>query len=91
MMTTPLLMALGIATAAGLMRGLAGVGSGMMMAPVFAVLFGPVDTVGIIILMELVVTVQLLPGTHRDIAWRTIGPMGAAAALFIKGLLYLFA
>ena len=83
MMTTPLLMALGIATAAGLMRGFAGVGSGMMMAPVFAILFGPVDTVGIIILMELVVTAQLLPGTHRDIAWRTIGPMGAAAALFM--------
>jgi len=77
------MIAFAIAAGAGLMRGFAGVGSGMMMAPIFAVLFGPVATVGIIIIMELVVTAQLLPGTHRDIAWRTIAPMGAAAALFM--------
>jgi len=78
-----LLIALGVAACAGLMRGFAGVGSGMLMAPVFAVLFGPVETVGVIILMEIVVTGQLLPGTYRHIAWRTILPMGAAAALFM--------
>ncbi len=69
-----------IAAAAGLMRGFAGVGSGMLMAPFFVHLFGPVATVGAITLMEGVATVQLLPSLHRQIAWRTIAPMGLAAA-----------
>ena len=30
---------------AGFMRGFVGVGSGMLMAPVFAILFGPLQTV----------------------------------------------
>ena len=75
-----LLVALGVAAAAGLMRGFAGVGSGMLMAPVFAILFGPVQTVAVIVLMEIVVTGQLLPGVRREIDWKVIAPMGAAAA-----------
>lgn len=78
-----MLIAAGIAVSAGLMRGFAGVGSGMLMAPIFAVLFGPLETVGIIILMEIVVTGQLLPEVRRHINWRVIGPMGAAAALLM--------
>ncbi|MYE01379.1 MAG: sulfite exporter TauE/SafE family protein [Alphaproteobacteria bacterium] len=75
-----LFVALGVAAAAGLMRGFAGVGSGMLMAPVFAILFGPVQTVAIIVLMEIVVTGQLLPGVRREIDWKVIAPMGIAAA-----------
>ena len=74
-----LFVALGVAAAAGLMRGFAGVGSGMLMAPVFAILFGPVQTVAVIVLMEIVVTGQLLPGVRREIDWKVIAPMGAAA------------
>ncbi len=76
-----LLGALAVVAAAGLMRGFVGVGSGMLMAPFFALLFGPVDTVTIIVIMELVVTVQLLPSVYRDIQWRVVAPMGIAAAL----------
>ena len=82
-LTHELLIALGVAVAAGLMRGFAGVGSGMLMAPVFAILFGPVQTVAIIILMEVVVTAQLLPGVRREINWRIVAPMGIAAALLM--------
>ena len=82
-LTTELLIAAGVAAAAGLMRGFAGVGSGMLMAPFFAILFGPVQTVAVIILMEIVVTAQLLPGVRREINWRVIAPMGVAAALFM--------
>ena len=76
-----LAVAAAVAVAAGMMRGFAGVGSGMLMAPVFAILFGPVRTVAIIVLMDLVATAQLLPGTHRQADWKLILPMGAAAAL----------
>ena len=82
-LTSELLIAMAVAAAAGLMRGFAGVGSGMMMAPVFAVLFGPVQTVGVIILMEVVVTAQMMPGVRREIDWSVIAPMGAAAALLM--------
>ena len=78
-----LFIALGVAAAAGLMRGFAGVGSGMLMAPVFAILFGPVQTVAVIILMEIVVTGQLLPGVRREIDWKVIAPMGVAAAILM--------
>ena len=78
-----LFIAMGVSAAAGLMRGFAGVGSGMLMAPVFAILFGPVQTVAIIILMEIVVTGQLLPGVRREIDWKVIAPMGIAAALLM--------
>ena len=80
---TDLVTALVIATAAGLMRGFAGVGSGMLMAPFFAVIFGPVHTVAIIITMEIVVTAQLLPGVRRHIDWSVVGIMGATAAVFM--------
>ncbi len=83
LLSPALFVAMGVAAAAGLMRGFAGVGSGMLMAPVFAILFGPVQTVAVIILMEIVVTGQLLPGVRREIDWKVIAPMGAAAAVLM--------
>lgn len=83
LLTADFLVAMGAAVAAGLMRGFAGFGSAMVTAPVFAILFGPVETVAVIILMEIVVTVQLMPGILGDIEWRFVGPMGAVAALFM--------
>ena len=73
-MTTAIVIAIAVAVAvaAGMMRGFAGVGSGMLMAPIFAVLFGPIDTVTIIITLEIVVTAQLLPSVYREIDWRVV-------------------
>lgn len=76
-------VALLVAAIAGFMRGFVGVGSGMLMAPVYAIMFGPLETVAMIILMEFVVTVQLLPSVHRMIEWRVVIPMGVAATLFM--------
>ena len=78
-----LLLALGVALVAGLMRGFAGFGSGMLMAPIFALLYGPLQTVAMVILMEIVVTAQLLPGVRHEVQWRFVGLMGAVAALFM--------
>ncbi|MDA7949582.1 MAG: sulfite exporter TauE/SafE family protein, partial [Hyphomicrobiaceae bacterium] len=80
-MSPELIIALVIAACAGLMRGFAGVGSGMLMAPFFVHMFGPVQTVGMIILIEIVATAQLLPTVYGEIQWRTIGLMGLAAAI----------
>ena len=72
-----------VAVAAGFMRGFIGVGSGMLMAPVFAIIFGSRDTVSMIIMMDFIVSVQLLPTVYKKIEWRLIAPMGAIAALFM--------
>lgn len=76
-------IALCVALVAGFMRGFVGIGSGMLMAPVFAILFGPLATVTIIIFIELIVTFQLLPSVYRKIDWPFILPMSLAAAIFM--------
>ncbi|MBF41238.1 MAG: hypothetical protein CL399_06655 [Acidiferrobacteraceae bacterium] len=76
-----LIWAVPVTLAAGLMRGFAGFGSGMLMAPFFIQLFGPVDTVVLIIGLEIVATVQLLPSVYRHIDWSLVLPMGGVAAL----------
>ena len=83
MLDTGIPVAIGVSAVAGFMRGFVGVGSGMLMAPIFAILFGPIDTVAIIIMMDLVVTVQLLPSVRKNIEWRIIVPMGIAALFFM--------
>ena len=82
-MTTGFLVAALFVAAAGLMRGFTGFGSGMVMAPVFAILFGPVETVVMVIVLEIVVTAQMIPDVRDDIDWRFVLSMGAVAALFM--------
>lgn len=82
-MTADLAIAAAVAVAAGLMRGYTGFGSGMLMAPIFAILYGPVATVAIIILLEIVATVQLMPRVLGEIEWRFVTPLGIAAVLFM--------
>ena len=52
-MDSDIAIALAVSAGAVLMRGFAGVGSGMLMAPFFIRLFGPIETVAIIIMMEI--------------------------------------
>jgi len=58
---TAFAIAMAISIAAGLMRGFAGVGSGMLMAPIFVLLFGPLETVAMVIMMEIIVTALFMP------------------------------
>ena len=71
-----------VATAiAGLMRGYAGFGTAILLAPIFSVLWGPRAGVPIMLLMELVVSLQLLPGAYREADKRVILPIGGAACV----------
>jgi uncharacterized membrane protein YfcA len=76
-------IAAAVAVVGGLMRGFAGFGSAMLMAPIYAILFGPAEMVAIICMIELPVGLQLLPGALRQAEWRFVGPMSAAAILFM--------
>ena len=71
-----------LATAvAGLMRGYAGFGTAVILAPIYSVLWGPRAGIPVMLMMELVVSLQLLPRAFRDADTRVILPIGGAAAL----------
>jgi len=71
--------AIGVTLVAGLMRGFAGFGSAMLMAPIFAILFGSADMVVTVVAIELVVSVQLFPQVRRHADWHVLTPMSIAA------------
>ncbi len=71
-----------VATAiAGIMRGYSGFGTAVILAPVYSLLWGPRAGIPVMLLMELVVSVQLLPGAIKDADRRVVLPLGGAAAV----------
>jgi len=66
---------------AGLMRGYSGFGTAVILAPVYSLLWGPRAGVPVMLLMELVVSAQLVPGALRDADRRVVLPLGGAAAI----------
>ena len=78
---TGLWIAIGVTLVAGLMRGFAGFGSAMLMAPIFAILFGSAEMVVTIVAIELVVSLQLFPQVRTSADWKTLGPMSVAACI----------
>jgi uncharacterized membrane protein YfcA len=84
---TPLLLdwrlaAAALATAiAGIMRGYSGFGTAVILAPVYSLLWGPRAGIPVMLMMELVVSLQLLPGAIKDADRRVVLPLGGAAAL----------
>jgi len=71
--------AIGVTAVAGLMRGFAGFGSAMLMAPIFAILFGSAEMVVTVVAIELVVSLQLFPQVRRHADWKTLAPISLAA------------
>jgi hypothetical protein len=77
------------ALVAGLLRGFSGFGSAMLMAPLFAILFGSAEMVVTIVAMELAISLHLFPATRAQCRWAVVGPMTAAACLFMPVGLWL--
>jgi uncharacterized membrane protein YfcA len=71
------------AFAAGLMRGFAGFGSAMLMAPVFAVLMGPEHAVPVIVAVELPMGAYLFVGARKNVEWGFVIPMALIAIVFM--------
>ena len=78
-----LILAAITAAVAGLMRGFAGFGSAILMAPVFAVLLGPVHMVPMVAAVELPMSMMLFLGARRDVDWRFVAPLSAIAMIAI--------
>lgn len=74
-------VAAAVTAIAGLMRGYSGFGTAVLLAPAYSVLWGPRIGVPVMLLMELAVSLQLLPKAFGDANRRVIYPIGGAAVL----------
>lgn len=66
---------------AGLARGLAGFGTGMITAPVAAALYDPATAVVVIVIMDSLPAVPLTVPVFRIVRWREVVPVLAGMAL----------
>jgi uncharacterized membrane protein YfcA len=73
----------GFAAVAGVARGLAGFGVGLIMMPLGAVLLTPQVMVPVIALIDIPVALYLMGSAWRDFDRRGVFPLIAAAALFM--------
>ena len=83
-MIAPLLVAktaiaVALVAFAGVLRGFSGFGSAMVLAPTLAALYPLTEAVPLVVLLEVALSFQLLPGAVRQVVWREIGVMSAAA------------
>lgn len=75
-----LAVAAAITAGAGVVRGFAGFGSSMLLAPALSALYTPAVAIPMLVVMELGVAAQLLPRAVTAARWGTVSVLGAAAA-----------
>lgn len=68
---------------AGIIRGFAGFGSALLVVPALSVLFGPVQAVVIEVLVEIPISLGLLPTVIREAERRTVVPMLLMFVVFV--------
>ncbi len=78
---TPLEFTLALATvvAGGVVRGFTGFGSGLVMVPLLALLWGPVEALATMTGLGAFATLQLIPRAIPLTNWRDVGPMIAGS------------
>lgn len=79
LLTPTTAVAVALVAFAGVLRGFSGFGSAMVLAPTLAVLYPLTEAVPLVVLLEVALSFQLLPGAMRLVVWREIGVMSAAA------------
>ncbi len=68
---------------AGLARGTIGFGAALIITPALAIIYGPVEAVLIMTLIEVPATAYLLPTAWRQANWRAVAPLGLASLVTI--------
>lgn len=80
---TSLLIALIIAIVAGLFRGFAGFGSGLIMAPIMTWAMPPSVAVPIMLILSLAASARLVPEVRDDVRWGRVMWLAVPAAIGI--------
>jgi uncharacterized membrane protein YfcA len=88
LLTPQMAAAFVLAIFGGLIRGYTGFGTPMFLAPIYAVLFGPAETVPLMIMIEIGVTVQMLPKALPQADWPELRGLlyGCLPMLAVGGL-----
>jgi uncharacterized membrane protein YfcA len=68
---------------AGLSRGFSGFGAALIVMPILAILYDPVEAVVVMTLLEVPATALLLPSFMRHANWRAVMPLGLASLFTI--------
>lgn len=79
LLTTTFAMAAGVGFVGAMLRGFSGFGANLIIAPVYAVLFGPVEAVQLVVIISFVSAWHLLVPAAKVVDWREIAPMIIAA------------
>jgi hypothetical protein len=89
LLTFETLIAFALAVVGGVIRGYTGFGTPIFLAPIYAVLFGPQATVPLMIMLEIGVMAQMLPGALRRVDWPEMRGLllGCLPLLPVGGLL----
>lgn len=74
-------LALAVIVAAGVVRGFTGFGAGLVMVPLLALLWGPVEALATSVTLGTAATLQLLPRALPLANWRDAGPMMASSTV----------
>ena len=76
-----ILVVLAATAVGGIIRGFSGFGAALAMTPVISLLVGPREAVPAVVVVMLVTTLQLVPGTIRAVAWPKLWPLGLASCV----------
>ncbi|MBX9760924.1 MAG: sulfite exporter TauE/SafE family protein [Beijerinckiaceae bacterium] len=74
--------AFAIALLGGFVRGLTGFGGGLVMVPLFSMMWGPVEAIGAMVGLGVLTLVQVLPPALRVARLRDAAPLLAGCAMF---------
>ncbi|MEO0537559.1 MAG: sulfite exporter TauE/SafE family protein [Cyanobacteria bacterium P01_A01_bin.123] len=77
------LIGLGIVAIAGFIRGFAGFGSAMILAPALSLLFEPQQAVATIILLEMTAGAGLVPEASKKAKWQAVLPLVLSAMVMV--------
>lgn len=88
-LTIDLLAAIGIGFTGGLMHGFTGWGGAMVMMPLMSLMYGPVQSLGIILIGGMLVSAKLFPWAAKRTDWQEMKPLLGAIVLAIPAGTYL--
>ena len=87
---TSLLIGTGVAFVSAVIQGYSGFGGGLVVVPILAILFGPIEATAITSIAGLLGNVLLWPDAIKKAYWPEAAPLSIAAAIAIPiGLLFL--
>lgn len=68
---------------AGVLRGFSGFGVGMVLVPILSLLYSPMVAVVTVVLLEIIPSIQLVPGSIAHCDWRSVMPMAISGIIMV--------